>query len=811
MTAGLSSSVGRGALANLAFGVSLQALVALQAVLVPRLLGPGAIGVFALATAGVALGTTVKSIDLPSKVVQEREVDLHTSYQVAFTLEVVMASVAMVGVLAAAPLLAHLYHRPSLWPLMAILSLGLFQTALLDLPASLPYREMRFVRRNLLTSVGPLVSVMVTLGLAYAGFGVWSLAAGTLSGLAVSILIVAFASPIPPRLVWNRAVARRFLSFGVPIWTQSMLVFLAGWGAVITISATVGVSGLGYFETSQSWSSRALQVDGFLSDAIFPALCSMQAATARLRRAFIVTNRLSMIWAAPVGMGMVALAHPSVMLLLGHRWGPAVLLVQAEGISIVLNAVGLNWRLFYVARGQTRPLMVMGIVTAMWLVGCVIPLLIIWKLKGAALSIILLGVFGLAFRQFYVNRMFGRTPLLRMTWREMAAGGLGAGAVEGLRVLGWRATSVITLGVQALVVLGVTAAIAWLVDRELISSSLRAVLHSRGSDDPPAESERGSVVHRQTTRLPGSFPMLVEADNDGRHLWVATRDRPALGRYDLASDQWQWVTTGPFPHRPTPDGEGGCWSALTRARQVVRVGPASEGGLGQTTSIHLPSSDELLVTAYDDGHTLWAVDSRKSLVWRIQTDQHPPTVGEISLPAEMRRPDFISNMPWGQIWVADTAVAVLAVIDPLSGAVSARAAPHPTRCILADPGRGGCWLGASDRGLITLVSPNGDVRDAIALPGVPFGMTLAADGRLVAALKDLGAIAAVDTDARTVQWLDVGVDQMPFDVAAVGLRCFVTLAGSSVLAEVLLPAGTGPDMGWQPFPPQSGSVQSHVQ
>ena len=775
----LGRVVGRGALTNFAFGVVMEGLVAAQAVLVPRLLGPEAVGLFALATAGVAIGSSVKSIDVPSKVVQERDVDLHTSYRVAFTLEMVLATVTVALVAGVAPLVAHLYHRPGLWPLMAVLSLTIYETALLDLPASLPYRQMRFVRRNMLMSVGPVVGASVTLAMAYLGSGVWSLAGGTVAGTASSAVVLGWGAPIRPRLVWDRSVVRRFLSFAWPLWGQGMLVLVAGWGAVVAISGVVGVAGLGYFELAQGWASKALQMDGFLSDALFPALCSLQSAQGRLRRAFVVTNRLSMLWAAPVGLGMVVLAHPATALLVGHRWIPAVTLVRAEGISIVLNAIGMNWRLFYVARGDTRPLFVTGVATAGWLVTCVIPLLLVWKLAGAAVSIILLGLFSLALRQFYVRRMLGGLVLPAMVWREVACGAVAAGAVELARLVGWRTASIWSLAAQATVILSGTAVLALLVDRQLVVQAVRAVI-GRGELEETSSGSRGlaHVVSAEPVGRPGSFPMLVAPD--GNALWVATRDWPALGRLDLASSQWTWTALDPYPHAPSPDGRGGCWSALTRSRSLVHVDAS-----GQVTTVPLPSGPELLVSCVARGH-VWAVDSRLRRLWKVPVDGAPSSW--VALPEDMARPDFCVPTPWGAVWVADTAAPVIAAVGPPSRETPTRLeAPHPTRCVVADEVRGGCWLGASDRAAATLLGPAGDVLSSVELPGVPFGMTLTADGRLVAAVKDHDAVAVADPETGRTTVLTLEGGDLPFDVAMVGPRCFVTLAGSSRLAELRLP------------------------
>src|SRR5204862_1411549 len=107
------------------------------------------------------------------KLVQERDVDLYTSYRVAFTLEILLAATFLAVVLGIAPLLSYVYHRPELWLLTSVMAFSIFTTAFLDLPAALPYREMRFVRRNVIQSLGPVAPFAVTIPLALLGLGLW--------------------------------------------------------------------------------------------------------------------------------------------------------------------------------------------------------------------------------------------------------------------------------------------------------------------------------------------------------------------------------------------------------------------------------------------------------------------------------------------------------------------------------------------------------------------------------------------------------------------------------------------------------------
>ena len=773
----LSRRTSRGAVTNVAFGFTVDALAIIQGILVPRLIGPENMGLFELATGGVAIGMVLKSVDLPRKVVQERDVDLHTSYAIAFTLELLLAGTFFVLVLGIAPLLAYLYDRPELWLLTTVLAATIFTTAFLELPAAIPYREMRFVRRNVLTSIGPVVTFCVTVPAAYLGAGVWSLVAGTLAGFAAAAVVLLVVSPMRPSLAWDRRVVRRFLSFGWPGWLAALASLAGGWGAVFVLSASLGIAGLAYFELAQSWAARVLQTYAVLSDAVFPALCSMQSSVARLRRAFVTISRLSMVVASPLGFALLTFAQPAVLILLGPKWQPAVLLVQAESAGVIVNSIGYSWHLFFAARGQTKPWLVMSLLGLAWTVVVVIPLLYFFDIHGAAISIIVLVVGSYLLRQYYATRLFGPIRLVWLVKRELVIGVVPAVALGGLHLAGWEPRSFAVLVTQVAVYLVIAGITAVVVSGDLLREVWNAVRSKREPGDE-LPREVGALVLMPTPRLM-AFPLLVGAEADHDRLWVTTRDWPAVGRFDRRSDTWTWFELRPFPHAPTPDGSGGCWTALTRSSAVVHL--AADGS---QTTIPLPKTRELLVSALDED-MLWVVDAGRTLVHRIHTDTQERV--ELPLPPGFVRPDFVSVDADHRIWVADTHAPLIAVTVPGSTTFAVFEAPHSTRALVADA-VGGMWLGAADQPLLSHADRDGRVTTVAELPGIPFGIDALDDGRIAVVVKDADLLAVVDPAAGSVATVRLPDGSMPMGCAVLHDHCFVTLAGASQIARVALSA-----------------------
>ena len=125
-----------------------------------------------------------------------------------------------------------------------VLSLAFLATALQS-PIWIAYRQMRFVKQRTIEAIDPLVTTAITIGLAAAGAGYWSLVIGALAGVSASA--AAALATCPYKLAWDfdRATLREYVGFSAPllVWGLSSLVMVQG--AVIVGNASFGLAGLG--------------------------------------------------------------------------------------------------------------------------------------------------------------------------------------------------------------------------------------------------------------------------------------------------------------------------------------------------------------------------------------------------------------------------------------------------------------------------------------------------------------------------------------------------------------------------------------
>ena len=416
---GRRRAVARGSVINSVFLVGLGALNVLKAVIAASFLSQAEFGIWSILFLGVGLLVGMKAAAVSDKYIQQDEDDQELAFQRSFTLELISAGVLLVLSLVVAPVLALLYGRAELIAPMMVLSTMLIGLAL-QAPIWVFQRRLDFLRQRLFLSVDPVVSFVVTVALAAAGFGYWSLVAGAVAGSLVGGIVAVIASPYP--LAWrlDRETTRRYVSFSWPLVAAVGSALLMGHISLLVGNLAIGIAASGAIGLAAIFAAYADRVDSVITQAMYPAICRAVDDRATLQEAFEKSNRLALMWAIPFGVGMALFAADLVGKVLGSEWEDALILLQVFGLTAAFNHIGFNFGAFYRALGRTRPVAVVTVTAFGVFLAVSVPLTFAFGLDGLAAGTAVMCCVTLVLRGHYVLGLFPRFPVVRHVVRAIA-------------------------------------------------------------------------------------------------------------------------------------------------------------------------------------------------------------------------------------------------------------------------------------------------------------------------------------------------------------------------------------------------------
>ena len=478
----LRQHTARGALINAAFMAGLTSLGFLKGFILAAFISRAEYGVWGILV--ISLGTLLwlKQVGIGDKYIQQDDENQEHAFQKAFTLELIFTLGFCVLLLAALPVIAIVYDRPEIIApglvVVAILPAGILQT-----PLWVYYRRMEFLRQRTLQAVDPVVGFVVTIGLAIAGFGYWSLVIGLLVGAWTAAAVAVFHSPFKLRLRYDRGSLRSYADFSWPLFVASgasMVLVQAGY---IAAEAELGIAAVGAVILASSVSQFTDRLDGIVTGALYPALCAVRERTDLLYESFVKSNRLALMWAVPFGLGLALFSPDLVTFGIGEEWRPAVILLQIFGVTAAFGHIGFNWDAYFRARGDTKPMAVASVASMVTFLALGLPLLWAYGLAGYGAGVAAQGLAHLIVRGYYLGRLFNGFAFVGHAARAIAPSVLPVALILLLREVEPTDRTLLIAVSELSLYLAVTALVTYLMEGPLLREAM-GYLRSRVTETP---------------------------------------------------------------------------------------------------------------------------------------------------------------------------------------------------------------------------------------------------------------------------------------------------------------------------------------
>jgi O-antigen/teichoic acid export membrane protein len=432
----LRNVAAKGLVVNAIFMIAMNGLGLVKGLGVAAFLSPRDYGLWGLLA--VAFTTLFKLIQVgvDDKYIQQDSEDQELAFQEAFTMQCLLCGAFVLVILIAMPLFALGYGD---WRILLpgyTLALVIPSNAL-QVPTWVFYRKMDFVAQRRLQVYDPVVGLVVTIGLAAAGAGYWSMVLGVVAGGWTAAFVAVRASPYPLRWRFRRDTLREYVGFSGPLFTSAVLVIILAQVPVFVGKHTIGLIGVGAMGLASNLSQYSERVDAIISNTLYPAVCAVKDRAPVLLETFTKSNRLAMLWATPLGAGLALFAPDFVHHVLGDRWRIAIYPLQAFGVAAAINQIGFNWTAYYRARGETKPIAINAGVMCAGVLCIAIPLLVTHGVDGYSTGMAIALVLLTLSRIRYLAKLFPLRTVLGNSVRGMLPTVPAIGAVLGIRAAMW--------------------------------------------------------------------------------------------------------------------------------------------------------------------------------------------------------------------------------------------------------------------------------------------------------------------------------------------------------------------------------------
>ena len=464
---GVRRHVARGTIINAAFLVGLSLLGFLKGFLVAAFLTAADYGLWGILVISVGTLAWLAQTGIGAKYIQQDEEAQEPAFQKAFTLQLAFNLLFTAALMLLVPLIAFIYGREELILPGLILCL-VFPASSFTAPTWVFYRQMKFFQQRSLQAVEPVVAFFLTMGLAIGGAGYWSLIIGLLAGAWCGALAAVVFSPYPLKLRFERETLREYASFSWPVIIYGASGLVIAQSSVLVLNWTETLAVIGAVALTTTITNFTDRVDGIVTGTLYPAMCAVKNRLDLLFESFVKSNRLALMWGVPFGIGVAVFGGELVKFGLGSKWEDAIPLLHAFGVMAAVNHVGFNWDACYRARGETRPIAVLSVITTAVFVLVAIPWMLVSGLEGFVGGIALHTLVGQFGRAYYLRKLFTGFAMLPHFARAIAPTVPAAGAVLLFRAVEGAPDTLLMALVQLFFYLAITVLATAILERPLL-------------------------------------------------------------------------------------------------------------------------------------------------------------------------------------------------------------------------------------------------------------------------------------------------------------------------------------------------------
>src|SRR5688572_1705536 len=327
-------------------------VVLVTTAILARLLAKSDFGLVAVAVVAINYLSVLKDLGLGVALIQ-RKGDVQEAANTVFTINLFLGLALTAIVIPLAPFVAAYFHDPQVTPVLRWMGASFIVNALGSVHTNWLVRDLDYRRKLVPELGGALTKGVISIGMAYLGYGVWSLVFGQIAGALASLILVWIILPWRPRFVIDRNVAGSLMKFGASVTLIDIITQITDNIDYVIVGRFFGLVPLSIYTLAYRLPEMLLIGNLWvMGGVVFPAFSSIQDRPEDLRRGFLASVRVVELLAVPICLGLLIAADPIVRVVFGDQWLEAIPVLRVLAIYAWIYSLGYHVGGFYKAIGR---------------------------------------------------------------------------------------------------------------------------------------------------------------------------------------------------------------------------------------------------------------------------------------------------------------------------------------------------------------------------------------------------------------------------------------------------------------------------
>ena len=382
-------------------------------VVLARLLLPEDFGVFAAIIIFTEVASSIVSSGFVMALVQRKDI-LDKHYSTALTTQIALAIAVFVGLMAISPWVGLFFRNILVGEVLAVMSIYMLILPFISIPTAMLRKRIDFRSTGITEVLQQLSGGMISVTLAYLGWGVWSLVYGRLAGHMLKAFHLAYLCRWRPRFHFSRQAGRDLFAFSGKVTMANILNDVASNIDYFLVGRLLGPAQLGFYYRAYYIMTLPLtRITDGINTVLFSAFSEVQEDGSTLKKGLLKAICYISLITFPLLIGLFWVSPAFIQTVYGEKWMGSVLPLRImcfAGMLLSIEPIAVSG---IIARGYIgfevkRQLIYLFILLIGVSVGSY------WGIVGVSFAVLLASIIFLIMLQQLLKR------LIQISWYEFA-------------------------------------------------------------------------------------------------------------------------------------------------------------------------------------------------------------------------------------------------------------------------------------------------------------------------------------------------------------------------------------------------------
>ena len=317
----------------------------LVGIVLARLLTPEDYGLIGIIAIFIAVSNSLVDSGFSQALIRKNDAsdeDYNTAFITNLAVSILMALVLIVS----APFISDFFNRPELTDLTRVMSLLVVINAFALIQNTVIVKNLNFKIQTKCSIISSLLSGGVGIGMAYTNFGVWSLVGQQISKQTFNTIFLWLYNRWIPSLCCSMKSLKELWGFGWKLLASTLLNSV--WNEIyqVVIGKCYTPYTLGQYTRAKEYANLfSNNLQEVIQKVSYPVLSKIQDNKVELKMAYKKIIKVSMFLTCILLSGLIGIAKPLIIVLIGEKWLPCVIFLQLICINRMLfplHSLNLN-------------------------------------------------------------------------------------------------------------------------------------------------------------------------------------------------------------------------------------------------------------------------------------------------------------------------------------------------------------------------------------------------------------------------------------------------------------------------------------